>query len=141
MRAAGGGLGYRVVEAGVIRLDGKKPVADRLVELDADLGEMLDRLKPDAVAVEIVFSHVSYPATAITMAHARGVLLLNVRKRSIPLLELRPTAVKKSATGYGQAAKGQMQQAMMQAFSLAELPKPPDVADALAIALCAATRR
>jgi len=130
-----------VIEAGVFRLDIKRSVADRLVELDTDFRELLTRTRPDIVAVEMLFSHYKHPVTAIVMGHARGVLLLAARQARIPIVELRPTEVKKSLTGHGHAEKGQMQRAIKHELRLATEPEPPDVADALAIALCAARRR
>ncbi|MGQ0628501.1 MAG: crossover junction endodeoxyribonuclease RuvC [Phycisphaerales bacterium] len=130
-----------VVEAGVIRLDVKRSVADRLTELDLDFRALLQRVRPDIVAVEMLFSHYKHPATAIIMGHARGVLLLATRQSRLPLVELRPTEVKKSLTGHGHADKSQMQRTIRAELRLAVEPKPPDVADALAIALCALRRR
>ncbi|MFT3684516.1 MAG: crossover junction endodeoxyribonuclease RuvC [Phycisphaerales bacterium] len=132
--------GARIIEAGVFRLDVKSSVSDRLAELHTDLSELLDRAKPELVAVEQLYAHYAHPATAIVMGHARGVILLSVRRANVPLVELRPNEVKKAATGYGHAAKDQMQKAMQFQFGLKELPKPPDVADALAIALTAMRR-
>jgi crossover junction endodeoxyribonuclease RuvC len=74
------------------------------------------------------------------MAHTRGVILLNVRRAGLALVELRPREVKKSLTMWGAAGKDQMQRAVQARFGLAEPPSPPDVADAIAIALCAAER-
>jgi len=134
-----------LLEAGVLRF-AKNPdktarsVADRLSELDRDLGALLDRLRPDAVGVEELFSHYKHPTTAIIMGHARGVILLNIKRAGMELIELRPTMVKKSLTGNGHASKGQMQRAVQARFGLARTPSPPDVADALAIALCASVR-
>jgi len=132
-----------LVEAGVFRLAGKGPlrtVSARLEELSRDLGELLDRLEPEAVAVEGLFAHYKHPATAVVMAHARGVVLLCVETRGLRLIELKPAAVKKSITGSGRAGKPQMQRAVQQLFALPEPPEPPDVADALAIAVCGAER-
>lgn len=132
-----------LVEAGVFRLVSKGPlrsVSERLVELSEDLGEVLDRLKPEAVAVEGLFSHYAHPTTAVVMAHARGVVLLAVETRGLRLIELKPAAVKKSITGSGRAGKAQMQKAIQHLFSLPEPPEPPDVADALAIAVCGTER-
>jgi crossover junction endodeoxyribonuclease RuvC len=129
-----------VVEAGVFRLNAKSSVSDRLMELEADLVSLIERVQPQRVAVEAVFSHYAHPATAVVMGHARGVILLCARKANLDLIELRPAEIKKAATGYGRADKSQMQRAMQAAFGLAEVPSPPDVADALAIALCG-TRR
>lgn len=142
-----------LVEAGVFRLAqrahaddedaGPKTAASvsaRLVELDRDFREALERLGPGVVAVESLFAHYKHPATAIVMGHARGVLLLAIRQAGCRLVELKPNEVKKSLTGHGHASKAQMQSAVQQAFGLAEAPNPPDVADAIAIALCAARR-
>ena len=136
-----------IVEAGVLRLaQGRSggssgtSVSERLEELDTDFRELLARLKPHAVAVEAVFSHYKHPATAIVMGHARGVLLLAIRAAGLSLVELKPNAVKKSLTGHGHAGKSQMQRAVQSVFGLSEPPEPPDVADAIAIALCASRR-
>lgn len=132
-----------LVEAGVVRLADSGPlpsVSDRLDELERDLSEMLDRLRPQAVGVEGLFAHYKHPATAVVMAHARGVALLAIRRRGLDLVELKPAEVKKSITGTGRASKEQVQRAVQQVFALPSLPEPPDVADALAIAVCAAQR-
>lgn len=127
----------RLVEAGVIRLRQGTSVASRLVELEADLSEIVSRLAPDAAAVEGLFSHYKRPTTAVAMGHARGVILLCLCRAGLRVTELRPTRVKKSLTGFGHASKRQMQEAVMAQMRLASLPEPPDVADAIAIALCA----
>ena len=144
----------RLVEAGVLRLGAPsgsanangsaksdaRSVSARLAELDGDVRDLLERLKPELVAVESLFAHYKHPTTAIVMGHARGVILLAIRRAGIELAEFRPNMVKKSLTGHGHADKGQMQRAVQAQFGLAEAPKPPDVADAIAIALCAARR-
>jgi crossover junction endodeoxyribonuclease RuvC len=139
-RADRSGPGAAIVEAGVLRLNTRLSVPDRLVELDRDFRDILQRLRPDAVAVEQLFAACRHPATAIVMGHARGVLLLAVRSAPLPLIELRATEVKKSLTAYGHAAKAQVQDAVQSIFRLAQRPRPPDVADAIAIALCALRR-
>ncbi len=136
-----------IVEAGVFRLGKGEPGSDarsvsgRLGELDEDFRALLARLKPDLVGVESLFAHYKHPATAIVMGHARGVLLLAIARAGVRLVEFKPNEVKKSLTGHGHADKARMQRAIQARFGLAEPPKPPDVADALAIALCAAGRR
>lgn len=143
-----------LVEAGVFRLAQRAreednnggsgtsvaSVSSRLVELDRDFRDALSRLAPDLVAVESLFAHYRHPATAIVMGHARGVLLLAIRQAGCRLVELKPNEVKKSITGHGHATKAQMQAAVQGVFGLAEPPSPPDIADALAIALCASRR-
>ncbi|MEM1329080.1 MAG: crossover junction endodeoxyribonuclease RuvC [Planctomycetota bacterium] len=136
--------GPAVVEAGVFRLvrgsGSPPPVADRLVELADDLRDLIGRTRPDRAAVEGLFAHYRHPATAVVMAHARGVILLELRRASIPVTELKPAEVKKSMAAHGAASKAQIQQAVMHALGLPAPPSPADVADALAIALTASAR-
>jgi crossover junction endodeoxyribonuclease RuvC len=139
-RVAGTGVAT-LVEAGVVRLKAGTSVADRLAELDTDLREILERLRPSVVAVEKLYAHYKHPATAIIMGHARGVVLLNVRRAGLTLVELGATEVKKSLTGNGHAGKTQMQDGVRVQLGLAARPEPADVADAAAIALCALRRR
>ena len=134
-----------LVEAGVFRLKDERngervPIADRLLELHGDLTQLLDRLRPEAVAVEGGFAHYKHPATAIAMGHARGVILLCIRSAGLRLIELKPNEIKKFLTGHGHASKEQMQDAVQGRLRLAAPPEPPDVADAIAMALCAASR-
>lgn len=123
-----------------VKKGGAASVSARLLELDRDFADLLARVKPQVLAVEAIFAHSKHPATSIVMAHARGVLLLNGKRAGLRLVELRPATVKKALTGNGQAVKAQMQRAVQERFRLAELPSPPDLADALAIALCAMER-
>lgn len=124
-----------LVEAGVIRLNSKQSMQLRLVELYKELEEILRRLKPDVMAVEKLYAHYAHPRTAILMGHARGVILLAASQKEIEIVPLPATEVKKAVTGYGHASKEQMQRAVMSQCNLDELPSPPDVADAIAIAL------
>lgn len=131
----------RVVEAGVIRLRPTRSISHRLAELDADLAEILDRTQPAVAAVEKLYAHYKHPTTAIVMGHARGVVLLNIRRAGVELVELGATQVKKSLTGNGHAGKGQVQEGVRVQLGLSTRPEPADVADAMAIALCALRRR
>ncbi len=130
-----------VAEAGTIRTDAKATLARRIAQIHADLAELLAELKPDLVAIEQLYAHYKHPRTAILMAHARGAIMLAAEQAGVPVRNLPATMVKKSLTGNGHASKRQMQLAIQSACRLAELPSPPDVADALAIALCAGRRR
>lgn len=131
----------QLIEAGVLRLKAHRPLVHRLQQLHDDLQTVIADLKPDVLAVEALFSMYRNPKTAILMAHARGVVLLQAAIHNIDLEELAPTEVKKAVAGKGHASKEQMQRAVMVQCGLAEPPSPPDVADAIAIALCAARRR
>jgi len=131
-----------LVEGGVIRLKARASVAARLVELDADLREIIERLRPVAVAVEKLYAHYKHPTTAIVMGHARGVVLLAVQRAGLRLVELGATEVKRSLTGNGHASKEQMQRGVQAQLGLPPHgpPQPADVADAIAIGLCALRR-
>ena len=139
-RATRAGSEAALVEAGVIRLKPKASVSSRLAELDEDLAGIIDRLQPMAVAVERLYAHYKHPATAIIMGHARGVVLLAVQRTGLRLVELAATEVKKSLTGHGHASKRQMQLGVQSQLALPTPPEPADVADAIAIALCALRR-
>jgi len=129
-----------LIEAGVIRLDPKQSIADRLVELERDLADIADRTKPQRAYIEKLFAHYRHPTTAITMGHARGVCLLALRRVGVEIYELAATEVKKSVTGAGHANKRQVQLAVQAQMGLDEMPSPPDIADAIAIALTGARR-
>ncbi|MDB5299065.1 MAG: ruvC [Phycisphaerales bacterium] len=125
-----------LIDGGVIRLTPKTPLADRLVELETELVALLEEHKPDVCAVEQLYSHYAHPRTAILMGHARGVILVAARKRGIQVEQFPANRVKQSVSGHGHASKSQMQRAIQSQWSLPEPPDPPDVADALAVALC-----
>ena len=129
-----------LIEGGVFRLKSKTDVAFRLQQLFDDLTEVVEELQPDVIAVEQLYAHYQHPRTAIIMGHARGIVLLAAQQRGIELQELAATEVKKSITGNGHASKAQMQRSIMSQCNLATMPEPPDVADAIGIALCAARR-
>ncbi len=135
-----GALEPALVEAGVIRLDTKLPLDGRLGQLHADIVSLMSEFAPTHVAVEKLYAHYRHPRTAILMAHARGVILLAARQRGIQVEHLPSTEVKKAITGYGHASKEQMQRAVQAQCRLDEPPSPPDVADAIAIALTHARR-
>ncbi|HEX8339999.1 MAG TPA: crossover junction endodeoxyribonuclease RuvC [Tepidisphaeraceae bacterium] len=126
----------RLVDAGVIRLNAKHSVAQRLVELERELNDIVAEHKPEAAAVETLYAHYAHPRTAIIMGHARGVILLVAQRHGCRIVEITANRIKKNLTGNGHADKGQMQRAIQAMWNLAEPPEPPDVADALAIALC-----
>lgn len=137
---AEGTIDPTLVEAGVFRLNVKRNMAFRLAQLHEDLSAVLRDLKPQRMVVEQLYSHYRHARTSILMGHARGVVLLAGQLQNIEISELASTEVKKAVTGHGHATKRQMQLAVMSQCNLSELPTPPDVADAIAIALCEARR-
>jgi len=126
-----------VVEAGVIQTDPKAPMSQRLVQLHAELAEVLAETTPQLGAIEKLYAHYKHPRTAILMGHARGAILLAFAQVGVDVLDLPATMVKRSLTGNGHASKQQVQRAVAVMCQLRTIPEPPDVADALAIALCA----
>lgn len=131
------GLGKpKLIDGGVIRLSAKDSLAQRLVVLEAEVGELLDEYKPDICAVEQLYAHYKHPRTAILMGHARGVILLAAQRRSVRIEQFSANRIKQSVVGHGHAGKLQVQKAIQQIFRLESPPQPPDVADALAVALC-----
>ncbi|MFL5339460.1 MAG: crossover junction endodeoxyribonuclease RuvC [Gemmataceae bacterium] len=134
-----GARGPGVVEAGVIRgADGrsKADMAERLRILYEGIVEVVEQFHPNAMAVEQLYAHYDHPRTAILMAHARGVLLLAGGQRGLGVFSYAATQIKKTITGSGRAAKDQVQRVIQRELGLAAPPEPPDVADALAAALC-----
>ncbi|HEY8746349.1 MAG TPA: crossover junction endodeoxyribonuclease RuvC [Tepidisphaeraceae bacterium] len=125
-----------LVDGGVIRLAAKTPLADRLIELERELDSIISEHKPDVCAVEQLYSHYAHPRTAILMGHARGVILLVARRNGLNVQQFAANRIKKAVTGNGHASKVQMQRAVQSQWNLPTLPEPPDVADALAVALC-----
>ena len=125
-----------LVDGGVIRLDEKATLASRLVELDRELDAILAEHRPEVCAVEQLYSHYAHPRTAILMGHARGVILLAAARRGVRVEQFAANRVKQSLTGHGHAAKHQVQRAIQSLWNLPAPPDPPDVADALAVALC-----
>jgi crossover junction endodeoxyribonuclease RuvC len=127
----------RLLEAGVIRCNRTNPLEQRLLELHGGICEVLAAHPGiQAMAMEQLYSHYDRPRTAILMGHARGVLCLAASQAGLAVCSYLPTRVKKSLTGNGHAPKSQVQHAVQQQLGLSSVPEPPDVADALAVALC-----
>lgn len=142
--------GYAIVGWGVVRYERGRFVpldfgavltpagmdfSRRLEIIYDELLTLMDRAKPDALAVEKLYFK-NNQKTAIDVAQARGVILLAAKKRGISLYEYTPLQVKSAVTGYGQAEKPQVMEMTRRLLGLREVPKPDDTADALAIAIC-----
>jgi crossover junction endodeoxyribonuclease RuvC len=125
-----------LIDGGVIRLEAKTSIAERLVELEIELDALFDEHKPDYCAVEQLYAHYKHPRTAILMGHARGVILLVAARRGVRTEEFAANRIKQSVVGHGHAGKAQVQKSIQLLWNLKEPPNPPDVADALAVALC-----
>ena len=96
----------------------------------------MEQFAPEVVAVEQLYAHYKHPRTAILMGHARGVLFLAAAEKGLDVVSYSATRVKKTVTGSGRASKEQVQRTIQRELGLAQVPEPPDVADALAVALC-----
>ncbi len=132
------GAAPSVLDAGVCRVREALPLAQRLERLERDLALVLREHRPAIVAVEELYAHYAHPRTAILMGHARGVILSTAARNGLEVRSYAATRIKRYLTGNGRAAKGQIQRAVQRELGLAVLPEPPDLADALAIALCCA---
>jgi crossover junction endodeoxyribonuclease RuvC len=126
----------KVVEAGVVRGRSRGSLAKRLKEIYEGVVDVIGSLHPDVLALEQLYSHYERPRTAILMGHARGVICLAGVQAGIPVEHYPSTQVKRILTGSGRAPKAQVQQAIQRELGLPAIPEPPDVADALAIAIC-----
>jgi crossover junction endodeoxyribonuclease RuvC len=125
-----------VVEAGMIRGRSRGDLPARLAEIHEGVADVIASLKPEVLSLEELYSHYERPRTAILMGHARGVICLAAMQAGLPVKSYSATQVKRLLTGNGRAPKSQVQQAICHEFGLAAPPEPPDVADAIAIALC-----
>ena len=125
-------------EAGIVRTADDKAIdmAEKVLSVYKGVVEVIAQFAPEAMAVEQLYSHYDHPRTAILMGHARGVIFLAAAQQGIPVISYASTQVKKIVTGNGRASKDQVQRTIQRELGLATLPDPPDVADALAVALC-----
>jgi len=123
------------VTYGVITTPAGLPLPRRLQHLYRELVALIERYRPDEAAVEELF-FARNARTALSVGHARGVILLALADGGLPTYEYTPLQVKQSITGYGRADKEQMQDMVRLLLQLQAIPKPDDAADALAIAIC-----
>ena len=133
------GASHRLVAAGVIRTNTKDTFECRLLAIAGGLRQVIGEHAPERAAVEGVFYSANVK-TALKLAHVRGVALLAVAEAGVPLAEYSPMEVKTSVVGYGRAEKSQVQLMIRSILRLAEPVESEDASDALAVALCFATR-
>lgn len=150
MRILGIDPGYGITGFGVIEADRNRTAllgcgaittpagADfsaRLEMIYEDMRSLLEKTKPDAVAIEELFFGQNV-TTGIGVAQSRGVILLAIRQAGLPVFAYKPMQVKQAVVGYGNATKHQVQDMTKRLLHLEKMPKPDDAADAIAIALC-----
>lgn len=125
----------RILDYGCIKTASNLALEERLQQIWEDLEELINKWKPQSAAVEEIFFSKNVK-TAISVAHARGVILQKLYSKGISSQKYTPSQVKSSICGDGKADKKQMQKMIKILFSLEQEPKQDDAADALAIALC-----
>jgi crossover junction endodeoxyribonuclease RuvC len=129
------GSSLSALACGVIRTPPGDPLPDRLAAVQVELEGLLAELRPAAVAVERVFFQANV-RTAMSVGQASGLALAAAARVGIPVCQYTPNEVKQAVAGYGAAGKAQVQAMVARLLRLSEVPKPPDAADALALAIC-----
>ncbi len=132
------GVSHRMIAAGVIKTRAADPLHTRLAAIASHLRTLICDHRPEAVAVEDVF-HAVNSRSSLKLAHVRGVALLTAAEAGVSLGEYSPMEVKMSVVGYGRAEKSQVQLMVRSLLRLAK-SEPEDASDALAVAICHATR-
>jgi crossover junction endodeoxyribonuclease RuvC len=123
------------VQYGSIQTEAHTAHGLRLKQVYESALQLIDKYKPDAVAIEKLFFNRNV-TTALTVGEARGVLMLAAEQRGLQVTEYTPLQVKQAIVGYGKAEKKQVQEMVKMFLKLSVVPKPDDVADALAVAIC-----
>ena len=134
------GRRHHVVVSGVIRTHAGSPFEQRLLEISRELREVVRLYAPQAAAVEGVFFSTN-ARSALKLAHVRGVALLAVAEAGLECGEYSPLEEKTSVVGYGRAQKSQVQLMVRSLLGLGDAVVSEDASDALAVAICHATRR
>jgi crossover junction endodeoxyribonuclease RuvC len=126
---------FDVLEYGVIKTSADKKDTKRLEIIHHNIEELIKEFKPQEMAVEELFFNKNVK-TAIAVGQARGVILLAGSQAGLEVAEYTPLQIKQAVVGYGRADKNQVQQMVKSLLNLAELPRPDDAADALAVSIC-----
>jgi crossover junction endodeoxyribonuclease RuvC len=124
-----------ILDFGIIQTPAHQPIGDRLCIIHDDLHSLLNYMQPDLVVIEKLFFYKM--GNTIAVAQARGVVMLVLAQCRLPFVEFTPAQVKQALTGYGNAGKQEVQQAVARELNLDQIPKPDDAADGLALALTA----
>ena len=132
--------GPTLIECGVIRTSPRAALARRVAEIFDGVIELIDRHRPDAMAVEAVF-YAKNVRTTVVLGHARGVILLAGERAGLPVHEYPPKVVKKAVVGTGAATKAQVQAMVARLLRLRQVPQPSDAADGVACALTCVLHR
>lgn len=128
------GKNLNLLHSGSIQTSKDETEGERLNEIYQDLTTVIEKYKPNVCAIEKLFFFRNY-TTVMPVAHARGVILLALEQHNIPVFEYTPIEVKQILTGYGRAAKKEVEQMVKIALNIEHLPKLDDTVDAIAIAI------
>ena len=126
---------FEVLDYGAITTESKMDFPDRLKIIFNKMTEIIDKYSPTDLAMEELFFNKNVK-TAIKVGQARGVEILAAVNKGVEIYEYTPLQIKQAVVGYGRADKNQVQEMVKMLLNLKEIPKPDDVADALAVALC-----
>jgi len=126
---------FTSLDYGAITTESSMELPKRLLVLYNGLKEIIEKYRPEAIAVEELFFNKNIK-TALAVGHGRGVAVLAAAQSGSDVFEYTPIQVKQSIVGYGRAEKTQVQQMVKAILNLPAIPKPDDVADALAVAVC-----
>jgi crossover junction endodeoxyribonuclease RuvC len=126
---------FELIKYGTLTTTPKDTLTERLKKIHQQCAQLLESHPPDMIAVESLFFSRN-TKTAMIVAQARGVLLLNAALQQVVISEYTPSQVKRAISGYGSATKNQIQYMIKQLLNLDHLPKPDDAADALGVAIC-----
>lgn len=125
----------KLVTCGVISTEAHTSLSSRLDRIYDDMLELIKTFDPDVMSVEELFFNTNI-TTGISVAHARGVILLAAYKSGVRVFEYTPLQVKQAVVGYGRAEKNQVIDMVRRILNLPAAPKPDDAADAVALAIC-----
>ncbi len=131
------GARLRALDYGCLETLPTMQLPQRLLEIHRAVTELIVTHKPELVGVERLFFNRNVQ-TAFAVGQARGVVLLAAAEHGLPVYEMGPHEVKLAVTGYGRAAKDQVQKMVQTVLGMSVLPRPDDAADALAVAICVA---
>lgn len=129
------GMDFKTVEYGAILTEAHTDFGQRLAQIYEDMNFILEKHRPQALSVEKLFFNTN-KTTGIMVAEARGVVLLTCAQHHVPIFEYTPLEVKSAVVGYGKAEKRQVMDMTRRILHLAQIPRPDDAADALALAIC-----
>lgn len=127
--------GFKIIACDAIITESGINIDERLLKVHSEIADIINKYKPGCLAIERLF-FAKNTKTAIDVAKCIGVVLLTAKLNQLDYNEYSPSQVKTAITGYGRASKDQIQNIIMKIYKLKKVPKPDDVADALAIAAC-----